>query len=933
MYRSTNIKYKLAMFAISVITAILIVSCDRDVKHALQMSGENRKELESVLQHFKDDPDDLKYRAAKYLIANAPYHYSYGGKVMNDYDAAYIDMAKQAKQNREPYFEESTKRLLWLKPDIDVDLTKMKASYLIKAINDACDVWKSVTWNKDYDEDLFFDYVLPYRILNEGLSDWRDVIETTFPTLLEDAIVSKRGIQLESEEAILKNGSVFYGEGASNGKAAILCSPNSSIVYSYKATYKEDKLLFLRYTSVSDSPKVIVKLDDITVDTLLLSPTNALTTFTTSRTGVRLNLKRGDNRISICSVGDSIGLDYVQLNSVEPIDRSAQIDFTSDYCLISNKQSNRFLTINTHNDSLPCVARLEQYNENLQLQKLRIDYKGYGCWGIFVHEKDSDLCLETEYCSVKPGSPVGIYHSLNGSNQKWAFIHIGEGYYKIMNKDSGLFLEAKHVGRIDTLCQNPYNGADSQIWKIEKESKRSDVNNQFTIGSSISEAYKVFDVTNQYEWVGYSSLIPPKAASLLCGKTGNCRDEANFTVYLCRKLGIPAAVDFTPHWGNRSLGHSWSVLIKPDGKGTPFYMGCAPCDTVHYYHSYKKPKILRHRFRFNREIANDLKQEKEVPELFKYADFIDVTDEYYSTVDVIRDVPTKFSDKHVAYICVFDNRNWVPVYYGNIKNGKVKFPSMGRGIVYVSAFFDEGQIKPFGMPFLVSSEGKVIDIKCNEKKLQTMHLKRKYPFMGKEDFFNLRMSGGKFQGANNGDFSDASTFYQFEGATNGNWYDIPITDTHTYKYLRYIGPATSHCNINELEFYDADGKQIEGKIIGTEGEGWAPKENAFDGNILTGFSAISPDGNWVGLKLSVPKQVSRLRFIPRNDGNCIEIGDEYELRYWKDDKWKVLGRKVADSNILTFSNMPTGGLYVLSDLTKGHEERIFTYENGEQIWW
>jgi len=32
-----------------------------------------------------------------------------------------------------------------------------------------------------------------------------------------------------------------------------------------------------------------------------------------------------------------------------------------------------------------------------------------------------------------------------------------------------------------------------------------------------------------------------------------------------------SAVDFTPHWGNRSNSHAWSVVILPDGKATPFF--------------------------------------------------------------------------------------------------------------------------------------------------------------------------------------------------------------------------------------------------------------------------------------------------------------------------------------------------------------------------
>ena len=84
------------------------------------------------------------------------------------------------------------------------------------------------------------------------------------------------------------------------------------------------------------------------------------------------------------------------------------------------------------------------------------------------------------------------------------------------------------------------------------------------------------------------------------------------------------------------------------------------------------------------------------------------------------------------------------------------------------------------------------------------------------------------------------TFYKFEGLTNGNWYEIPVTDEGRYRYLRYIGPMGSHCNINELEFYGTDGKKLSGTIIGTEGDPWASKEKVFDGDILTGFSGVSP---------------------------------------------------------------------------------------------
>jgi hypothetical protein len=72
------------------------------------------------------------------------------------------------------------------------------------------------------------------------------------------------------------------------------------------------------------------------------------------------------------------------------------------------------------------------------------------------------------------------------------------------------------------------------------------------------------------------------------------------------------------------------------------------------------------------------------------------------------------------------------------------------------------------------------------------------------------MSGGMFQGSNDADFAETSCFYTFEGVTNGNWYEVEVQDSAAYRYLRYIGPPSSHCNINEMEFYDEQGEKIEG---------------------------------------------------------------------------------------------------------------------------
>ena len=65
---------------------LLLFSCNKDndkLKTALRLAGDNRPELEKVLDHYAQSPaDSLKLRAAHFLIENMPGHYTLGGPLM-----------------------------------------------------------------------------------------------------------------------------------------------------------------------------------------------------------------------------------------------------------------------------------------------------------------------------------------------------------------------------------------------------------------------------------------------------------------------------------------------------------------------------------------------------------------------------------------------------------------------------------------------------------------------------------------------------------------------------------------------------------------------------------------------------------------------------------------------------------------------------------
>ena len=924
---------------ITLVFVLLCAACNKNLDSALQLAGNNQAEVEKVLLHFKNDPDPLKYKSAKFLIENMPYNYSNIGDVAEYADSAFMVSSGYPIEQRDSVFSSIAYSNTSLLSMVAVDLKNIKADYLIQMIDDACDIWHQVNWNREYDEVIFFDYVLPYRLFNEPISLWRSYVKENYPFLYTSSVSSNRGINIECEDGEYE-GKLTDNEAASGKKMVLLSKPKDSLTLTIHSYGCSSKRLFFRYSTQAIETKANIYVNGSLVKTLLLEPTLYETIFRENRVGIDVNLKDGNNLLKVECVSQPFGLDFVRVASLENIDVKSLSDYSQRYCSIRNRQSGNYIKIDKSDKAKEKQLALKKGTSD-NSQKLCLDYLGFPIWKIYVPYNDSkELCMEVKNAELTTGSQVvqndyiTTYQKIKINHQKWVIIPLGNGFCKIMNKDSGLFLTSVRLDNKEVLTVDYYKNSDSQQWIIEEQGKRNGCKSIYALGSAISEAMKVYDVNTMFEWYENGSGLMPRGTTLLKGLSGNCREEGSFAVYLCRSLGIPSAIDFTPNWGNRSQGHTWNVIINPDGKSTPFFMGSVPGDTAHYSYSYSKAKVFRRRFSINRDMAKTFANEDYVPSLFRTLNIIDVTDEYYDNpVDVLRPVPKKYSNKKVAYICVFDNANWIPVYYGKIKNGKVKFNCMGPDIVYMAALYDNGRFTPFGNPFLVSGDGSVTDICVSKSNYISMVLKRKFPFLGKFSDINYKMGGGLFQGSNDADFSNAINFYRFEGVTNGNWYDIPVKDVNEYKYLRYLGPAGSHCNINELAFYDKDGKKLVGKIIGTDGEPKKTKETVFDGDILTGFHALGADGQWVGVQLDKPSNVGRIRFIARNDGNTIEKGDLYALCYWDNCQWNEVERKVATGDSLIIKNVPAGGLYILHDLTKGKEERLFTYENGKQIWW
>jgi hypothetical protein len=437
--------------------------------------------------------------------------------------------------------------------------------------------------------------------------------------------------------------------------------------------------------------------------------------------------------------------------------------------------------------------------------------------------------------------------------------------------------------------------------------------------------------------VNENDFIPVrKMSSLVNIPYGVCEDYTLMALALMRAHGIPVVMDITPQWPFRALGHSWLVLIETSGKKIVFE-GAGPDPVSSHKEDHPIAKIFRKTYARNMEIADIYCSEKFIPPKFATPFMKDVTEAYQETIEL--EIPVKDSRNHsYAYLSVFNNASWIPVHWGKLKNKKARFDRMGKRAAYLPVFYESNGIQAFSDPVIVMSSGEVKTLKADTGVRQHMTLLRKYPPFEHVHEIAHRIVGGRIQTAGNSLFTDAVTLHTIEKfGILAEEIDLS-SRTDSARYWRYYPPDGAFGNIAELFFYEKDSiTPIMGKIIGTSGS-WTKnsryeKEAAFDRDVLTFFDGPHWDGCWVGLDFGKPVHIDRIVYYPRNDGNCIEIGDEYELFYWGDSKWQSLGRKKAEFIRLEYENCPTNALYLLRDHTKGKEERIFTYENGEQIWW
>lgn len=146
---------------------------EQQLNQSLQLSGNNRQNLESVIQHYNSDSE--RQEAARFLIRNMIGKKTLDSVSVSENQPYYDALIKRYEQFG--VYKKGIERAIcdsihMLYPNTKViavystDLKTLSAQYLIEHMNTAFDTWKKHPWSKNIDFETFCKYILPYTTEN-----------------------------------------------------------------------------------------------------------------------------------------------------------------------------------------------------------------------------------------------------------------------------------------------------------------------------------------------------------------------------------------------------------------------------------------------------------------------------------------------------------------------------------------------------------------------------------------------------------------------------------------------------------------------------------------------------------------------------------------------------------------------------------------------
>ncbi len=397
----------------------------------------------------------------------------------------------------------------------------------------------------------------------------------------------------------------------------------------------------------------------------------------------------------------------------------------------------------------------------------------------------------------------------------------------------------------------------------------------------------------------------------------DCLDRCYYEMGRLRSIGIPTAIDFVPGWPYRNGQHYWRVLVEP-----------------YYWNSNHSDALISetgkvYRMTYSRHEVPEQDGKEFIPFLFRTPFYKDVTRDYVKVSNVkVNMEKFKKTTSRYAYLSIFNDLEWKPIAWAEVRGGEAKFQNMGRNVVYLPVGYEDEEMKYLGYPFLLDMQGSVKEFIPNEEKRITLRFTRKFPVNDSKIIWSEEIKGSHIEASNHPDFAKADTIYTIvQTNTDLNYQTLVLEKPVTYRYWRLF-KENQILRIGDWQFFDEDSKRIQGKVIPPKEDDITAK-NAFDDKILS----FTLSHTWIGIDFGKPVTVQTMKLVTRTDDNAITPGHYYELYYFTKDGWKLLEGKKATEKQIVFESVPAEALYWLRDLTAGKEERIFAFKDGKIEYW
>ncbi len=170
---------------------LILFSCkEKKLETALNLAGNNRNELEKVLNHYATNGDDLKLKAAKFLIENMTNKSYYTNSKKEKQLIGFLDSVKKSNPNIDKSLYESLIKEKWgdiniskytgMRKQLIYDIEFIHSEYLINNIDNAFEAWNNSSWKTIFSFDEFCEYVLPYRSFYAPVSHWREPLKEEY---------------------------------------------------------------------------------------------------------------------------------------------------------------------------------------------------------------------------------------------------------------------------------------------------------------------------------------------------------------------------------------------------------------------------------------------------------------------------------------------------------------------------------------------------------------------------------------------------------------------------------------------------------------------------------------------------------------------------------------------------------------------------------